>query len=172
VNLSEVIASRQSVRQFQPDREVSDEHVQALLEAATRAPSAGNVQPWHFCAVRDAALRQSLAGAAFGQSFVAQAPLVIVVCADAERSAARYGDRGRALYCLQDTAAAITNIQLTAVDLGLGSCWVGSFDETLAAEVLALPANLRPIAILPIGYPASFAATRPRRPLSEVSSRR
>jgi nitroreductase len=75
-----------------------------------RAPSAGNVQPWHFYAVRDAHLRQALAAAAFGQSFVAQAPLVIVVCADADRSATRYGDRGRTLYCFQDTAAAITNM--------------------------------------------------------------
>lgn len=172
MNLNEIIAGRQSVRQFQPDREVSLGQEQALLEAAIRAPSAGNVQPWHFYAVRDAALRQSLAAAAFGQSFVAQAPLVIVVCVDAERSAARYGERGRTLYCFQDTAAAITNIQLTAVDLGLGSCWVGSFDEAMAAEVLGLPANLRPVAMLPIGYPARLATPRPRRPLSEVSTRR
>lgn len=172
MHLNEVIASRQSVRQFQTDREVSPEQEQALLEAAIRAPSAGNVQPWHFYAVRDTASRQSLAAAAFGQSFVAQAPLVIVVCVDAERSAARYGDRGRTLYCFQDTAAAVTNIQLTAVDLGLGSCWVGSFDEAMATGVLGLPANLRPIAMLPIGYPARLATPRPRRPLSEVSTRR
>jgi nitroreductase len=171
VNLSEVIASRQSVRQFQPDREVSAGQEQALLEAAIRAPSAGNVQPWHFYAVRDAGLRQSLAAAAFGQSFVAQAPLVIVVCADAERSAARYGDRGRTLYCLQDTAGAITNIHLTAVELELGTCWVGAFDEAMASEVLKLPPNLRPVAILPIGFPSRLTTPRPRRLLSEVSTR-
>jgi nitroreductase len=172
MQLNEVIASRQSVRHFHPDREVSPSQEQALLEAAVRAPSAGNVQPWHFYAVRDAHLRQALAAAAFGQSFVAQAPLVIVVCADADRSATRYGDRGRTLYCFQDTAAAITNMQLTAVDLGLGTCWIGAFDETLAAEALGLPANLRPVAMLPIGYPAQLATLRPRRPLSEVSTRR
>jgi nitroreductase len=172
MDLREVIAGRQSVRHFQTDRDVSPADEQALLEAAIRAPSAGNMQPWHFYAVRDAVLRQSLAAAAFAQSFVAQAPLVIVVCVDAERSASRYGDRGRTLYCFQDTAAAITNIQLTAVDMGLGSCWVGKFDEAMAAEALGLPVNLRPVAMLPIGYPARVAALRPRRPLSEVSTRR
>jgi nitroreductase len=172
MDLREVIASRQSVRQFLPDREVSPADEEALLEAAIRAPSAGNLQPWHFYAVRDAGVRQSLAAAAFGQSFVGQAPLVVVVCADAEHSATRYGDRGRTLYCLQDTAAAVAFIQLTAVDLGLGSCWVGKFDEALAAEALGLPANLRPVAILPIGYASRLATPRPRRPLSDVSTRR
>jgi nitroreductase len=172
VNPTEAIANRQSVRQFDPGREVSPDQEQALLEAAIRAPSAGNVQPWHFYSIRDASLRRSLAAAAFGQSFVALAPLVIVVCADAERSATRYGDRGRTLYCFQDTAAAITNIQLTAVELELGSCWVGSFDEAMVAEVLGLPANLRPIAMLPIGHPVRLTAPRSRRPLSEVSTRR
>jgi nitroreductase len=75
------------------------------------------------------------------------------------------------LYCLQDTAAAVTNIQLTAVSLGLGSCWVGSFDESKTAEVLHLPPNLRPVAMLPIGYPDRLAAPRARRPLAEVSTR-
>jgi nitroreductase len=172
MHLDDVIAARQSVRQFVADREVAPEQEQALLEAAVRAPTAGNVQPWHFYVVRDAADRQSLAAAAFGQSFVAQAPLVIVVCVDAERCAARYGERGRSLYCFQDTAAAVTHIQLKAVDLGLGSCWVGSFDEAMAAEVLGMPGNLRPVAMLPIGYPARIAAPRPRRPLADVVTRR
>ncbi len=172
MDFNEVIGRRQSVRQFLSDRTVSPDQEQALLEAAIRAPSAGNVQPWHFHVVREAATRQELAAASFGQSFVAQAPLVIVVSVDPERSAARYGDRGRSLYCLQDAAAAITHIQLMAVSLGLGSYWVGAFDEAMAAEVLDLPANLRPVAMLPIGYPARVATPRPRRPLTDVTTRR
>jgi nitroreductase len=102
---------------------------------------------------------------------VAGAPVIIVVCADPERSAARYAQRGRELYCLQDTAAAAEHILLAAVALGLGGCWVGAFDESRAAKVLALPRHLRPVAILPIGKPAGERGIRtPRRPLHDTAS--
>jgi len=167
----QVLQARHSVRHFDPGIPVSAETVDRLLQAATAAPSAGNRQPWHFYVVRDPGARRDLAAAAFGQGFVAQAPVVIVVCADAEQSAERYGQRGRQLYCLQDTAAATAHILLAAVALGLGSCWVGAFDEGEAAHVLDLPAHHRPVAILPIGKPASEAAGRtPREPIQAVAS--
>ena len=153
-----VVDQRHSVRAFDPAAEVSPEAIERLLQAAIRSPSAGNRQPWHFYVVRDAAVRQGLAAAAYGQNFVAQAPVAIVVCADAEQSAGRYGDRGRELYCLQDTAAATAHILLAAVALGLGGCWVGAFDERQAAHVLDLPVRHRPVAILPIGKPAGSAS--------------
>jgi nitroreductase len=97
--------------------------------------------------------------------------VVIVVCADAEQSAARYGSRGRELYCLQDTAAAIEHILLAAVALGLGGCWVGAFDEREAARVLDLPGRHRPVAMLPIGKPAGSPPTRTgRRALETVAT--
>lgn len=167
----QVIDERHSVRAFDPDAEVSPETVERLLQAAVRSPSAGNRQAWHFYVVRAAAARQGLAAAAYGQDFVAQAPVVIVVCADPEQSAARYGGRGRELYCLQDTAAATTHILLAAVALGLGGCWVGAFDERQAAHVLDLPARHRPVAILPIGKPAGSSSTGTgRRALETVAS--
>lgn len=167
----EVVQARHSVRQFDPDVDVSPEEVERLLWAATRAANAGNRQPWHFYVVRDKAVRRGLAAAAYDQSFVAEAPLAIVVCADAEQSAGRYGERGRALYALQDTAAATEHILLAAVALGLGGCWVGAFDEGRAAQALSLPPRHRPVAILPIGRPASRPGTRsPRQPLSDVAS--
>ncbi len=169
----QVLEERHSVRSFDPTVEVPPETVERLLTAAIRAPSAGNRQPWHFYVVRDPALRQALAAAAYGQEFVAQAPLAIVVCADAEQSAGRYGQRGRELYCLQDTAAATEHILLAAVALGLGSCWVGAFDEQRAAQALNLPPQHRPVAILPIGKPAEKGTFRTsRRPLPAVVSYR
>jgi nitroreductase len=165
----QVLARRRSIRAFDPTKEVSDDQVQQLLQAAIAAPSAGNRQPWFFYVVRDLAVRQRLAQAAWGQDFVAEAPVAIVVCAEPERSASRYGDRGSGLYCLQDTAAASENILLAAVALGLGACWVGAFDEETAAQALNLPPTQRPVAILPIGHPAESPSRRPRRPLSEVS---
>jgi nitroreductase len=167
----QVLDKRRSVRDFDSSVEVSDEAVERLLQAAIQAPSAGNRQPWHFYVVRDAKVRQGLAGAAFGQSFVAEAPVAIVVCADPEQSAARYAQRGRDLYCLQDTAAAAEHILLAAVSLGLGGCWVGAFDEGRAAKVLGLPSTLRPVAILPIGKPAGESGIRTsRRAVREVAS--
>ena len=164
----QVIESRHSIRRFDPSVPVPPDTVDRLLTAAILAPSAGNRQPWHFYVVCDPHLRQGLVAAAYGQGFIAQAPVAIVVCADAEQSAGRYGDRGRQLYCLQDTAAAVENILLSAVALGLGGCWVGAFDEGEAARVLDLPGNHRPVAILAIGRPAEAPARRPRRPLGEV----
>lgn len=163
MDLWQAIEERHSVRAFDRGAEVSPQIVERLLQAAIRSPSAGNRQPWHFYVVRDAGARQGLAAAAYGQDFVAQAPLVVVVCADAEQSAARYGDRGRELYCLQDTAAATEHILLGAVALGLGGCWVGAFDERRAAQVLDLPARHRPVAILPIGPPAGKPPARTGR---------
>ena len=167
----QVLEERYSVREFDPRAEVSAELVDRLLEAAIRSPSAGNRQPWHFYVVRDAEMRQGLAAAAWGQQFVSQAPVVIVVCADAEQSAERYGPRGRDLYCLQDTASATTHILLAAVALGLGGCWIGAFDERRAARVLGLPQRYRPVAILPIGKPAGAPLRRTsRRPVASVAT--
>jgi nitroreductase len=167
----QVLKDRYSVRSFDPTEDISPETVERLLQAAIRAPSAGNRQPWHFYVVRDLEIRQGLAASAYGQGFVAQAPVVIVVCADAEQSAERYRQRGRELYCLQDTAAAAEHILLAAVASGLGGCWVGAFDERQAARVLELPHQHRPVAILPIGKPADAPVMRSsRRSLRAVVS--
>jgi nitroreductase len=159
----QVLENRYSVREFDLSMGVSPETVERLLTAAIRAPSAGNRQPWHFYVVRDLAVRRALAAAAYGQEFVSQAPVAFVVCADAEQSAGRYGQRGRELYCLQDTAAAIEHILLAAVALGLGGCWVGAFDEQSASRALNLPRRHRPVAIVPVGKPASTPSARTRR---------
>ncbi len=166
----DVVKERRSVRRFAPDRDVPLETVERILGAAIAAPSAGNRQPWHFIVVRRPEVKRSLAEAAYGQWFIADAPLTIVVCAIPGRSAARYGRRGTELYCLQDTAAATQNILLAVTALGLGACWVGAFDERAAARALDLPGQIRPVAIVPIGHPAErFAGRTSRRPLPEVT---
>ncbi len=163
MDLFEAMRRRHSVRSFAPDAEVSDGEVEVLLRCACTAPSAGNVQPWRFVVVRDHEVRRSLARAALGQGFVAQAPVAIVVCADLEAHARAYGRRGVELYAIQDTAAAVQNILLAATALGLGSCWVGAFHEGEVAETLGLPEHWRPLAILPIGRPARTGSQPPKR---------
>ncbi|MGE5554561.1 MAG: nitroreductase family protein [Betaproteobacteria bacterium] len=164
----DAIRERRSVRRFQ-SRPIPEATVGRLLECAVLAPSAGNVQAWHFYVVKDEERRQALAAAAHHQLFLAQAPVVVVVCADLPRIANRYGERGTSLYVIQDTAAAVQNILLAANAFGLATCWIGSFEEGEVAKVIGVdPAALRPVAIIPVGYPAEDPAQRPRRPLDEV----
>jgi nitroreductase len=163
----DLFEARYSCRSFRPTP-VPRATVERLLDAARWAPSAGGLQPWRFVVVTDEAARRSLAAAAFDQGFLATAPVVVVVCAVPEESAARYRDRGRGLYCLQDTAAATENLMLAATAHGLGSCWVGAFDEERAARSLDLPEGWRPVALVPIGEPAEAPPARSRRPLGAV----
>ncbi len=167
MDVFEAMEKRHSVRAFDTSREVPGELVERLLACACLAPSAGNVQPWRFVVVRDAALRRELAAAALGQDFVARAPVVIVVCADLEAHAASYGRRGVELYSIQDTAAAVQNILLGATALGLGTCWVGAFREEEVSRALGLDKALRPLALIPVGYP-----TRPGSQPRKIPHRR
>ena len=160
--------ARKSIRKFK-DKEIPKEMITTLLKAAKAAPSAGNCQPWTFYVITRKALISAIAEESLGQNFAGTAPLMIVVCADAPRSSARYLERGSSLYCIQDTAAAVQNILLCAHDIGLGACWCGAFDEADVAKKLDLPQNLRPVALLPIGYPAQIPVLRLRRPISEIS---
>lgn len=170
MDVFEAIKGRRSVRAY-ASREVSDETVERLIDAARWAPSAGNVQPWEFIIVRSSEIKRKLAAAALNQTFIEEAPVVIVVCADKQRSAQAYGSRGASLYCIQDTAAAIQNLHLAAYALGLGTCWVGAFREDQATEALGLPLHIRPVAIIPVGYPAEKPKPRPRRSLEEIIHR-
>jgi nitroreductase len=167
MDVFEAISGRRSVRSFRADG-VSDDFVKRLLEAARWAPSAGNVQPWDFVVVRKPDMKRALGEAAYGQAFIEAAPLVIAVCADERRSSRAYGARGKNLFCIQDTAAAVQNILLAAYSMGLGTCWVGAFDEEAVRGVLRVPDGVRPVALVPVGHPARVLGTRNRRPVSEV----
>jgi nitroreductase len=168
MDVFEAISSRRSVRSFRADA-VSDDDVKRLLEAAHWAPSAGNVQPWEFVVVRKPEMKRALAEAAYGQGFIETVPLVIAVCADEGRSSRAYGARGETLFCIQDTAAAVQNILLAAYSMGLGTCWVGAFDEEDVRIILRVPHGVRPVALVPVGHPAGVSGTRSGRPVSEVA---
>jgi len=151
----ECITSRHSIRKYDK-KDVPNELIGQIIEAGIHAPSAGNVQPWEFIVVKDKNTKKELALAALKQRHVEEAPVVIVVCADVVKSADRYGDRGKKLYCIQDTAAAIENMILTTNALGLGTCWVGSFEEEKVKSLLNIPEKLRPVALLTIGFPVTY----------------
>lgn len=153
MDVYEAIESRASVRDF-TNEDVPRSTVKKLLEAAVRAPTAGNLQPWRFYVVREGDVKKGLCEAAWGQPYVEQAPVVIVVCAELEVCARGYGSRGEGLYAIQDTAAAVENILLAVMAEGLGACWVGAFNEEAVSEALMLPGGIRPLAMVPIGHPA------------------
>jgi nitroreductase len=167
MDLSEAIKGRRSIRRFKKQK-VPEENITQLIEAASYAPSAGNIQPWHFIIAKKPALKKKLAEAAYHQTHIEEAPLIIVVCADEKKSAMGYGNRGRTLYCLQDTAAATQNILLTAYTLGLGTCWTGSFNEDEVKEAMNAPEGVRPVAMISVGYSDVIPRQRNRKLLSEI----
>jgi nitroreductase len=166
MNLLDIIKNRRSVREFK-DQEIPESSIDVLIEALRWAPSAGNLQSRKFYFVLNKDVKRKLAKAAFNQNFVASAPLTIVACID-RSIAGRYGDRGINLYCIQDAAASIMSLMLAAREQGLGSVWVGAFNESEVFEILGLTHNERPVAIVPVGYPASVPGTPPRRSKEEV----
>ena len=106
--------------------------------------------------------------ASYDQEFLVQAPLVLVFCAAPARSAVRYTERGETLYCIQDATIACTYAMLAATALGLGSVWVGAFDEDAVYKVIGTVLNQRPVAMLPIGYPNETPRIRTRRALDDI----
>jgi len=152
MELSEAIMNRRSIRKYK-DTQVDDDQINKIIEAGVWAPSAGNLQGWEVIVVKDHETKVKLAVACYIREFIAQAPVVFVMCAYKRRSGATYGDRGRDLYCIQDAACAAQNMLLTIYDLGLSACWNGSFDEDSVSDLLKIPEGVRPVAIITVGYP-------------------
>jgi len=167
MDLFDAIKNRRSIRTFKSDP-VPETLLKEILEAAQWAPSAGNCQARGFIIVKNPEIKRRLCEAALEQSFIEEAPVDIVVCANEERSAAVYGGRGRNLYCILDAAAAVQNILLAAHALGLGTCWVGAYSDEEVAKALDLPEWIKPIAIIPIGYPAEKPSPPRRIPLESL----
>jgi nitroreductase len=163
----EVIRERRSIRRFE-ERPVEEEKLNAILEAANAAPSAGNLQAYEIYLVKDQAARARLASTLPQMEFFAGVPVILVFCANPERSVLRYSDRGRTLYSVQDATIACTHAMLAATALGLASVWVGAFREKAISEALPLPESLRPVALLPIGYACETVKPRPRRTLDTI----
>ena len=163
MNIFEAIKKRRSVRSFL-DKPIEDEKLTAVLEAGRLAPSAGNRQECRFVVVEDRDVRRRIAVAANGQSFVGEAPVVIVACAVTN---------GHVMSCGQpcypiDVAIALDHISLAAVELGLGTCWIGAFNEGKVKEILGIPEEVRVVELMPIGYPATMAVKEKNRlPLSK-----
>ncbi len=160
----EVVRQRRSVRRYRPDP-VPQTKIDHVLEAARLAPSWANGQCWTFIVVTDPKVKRRLAEA--GNEWIEQAPTIIAACADPEKS----GVKGDQRYYLLDIGIAFEHLVLAAADEGLGTCWVGWFDEKTAKGALGVPDDVRVVALTPLGYPEEAPEARPRRSLGEIVRR-
>lgn len=156
----DIIKSRSSVRKYE-DRPIEEEKLQTILEAARLAPSSSNSQPWHFYVVRDKhkikelARKMPLGTHVVINSFIEQAPVVVVATAgplSLLRSAISYLVNRYWHYI--DVAIAMEHMALAAWELGIGSCWIGWFDQKKVKKLLDIPEDEEVIDLLTLGYPA------------------
>lgn len=152
MKLSELILNRKSVKHYEK-KDVKSWMVSELLEAARMAPSSGNAQNWRFIVARSPDVRTALAGASLRQYWMTTAPVFIVVCSDNTKLKSLYRKRGEK-YAIENCAVAASFIMLKAVELGLGTCWVGAFDDSKVSHILGLDKGITPEIILTVGYPA------------------
>jgi len=195
MDVIETIRRRRSIRRFL-DNEIPDDILTTLLEAFRLAPSSGNRQPYKFVVVRDKAARAALAsacrynpGRANGHEFISNAPLIIVACGHEKEAITRFyrdgncylttdrtvsqieKDAERPVWNMMplDIAIALDYIDLTAVSLGLGTCWVASLDELEVKRIIEVPDEYRVISTIVIGYPAiPWPQPRPRKELKKL----
>jgi nitroreductase len=163
-----LLKKRRMVRSFR-NKEVGDGLVMYLLRNAQKAPSAGFLQQQEFIVVKDHDTKTKLAEAAVAQDFVSQAPVVIVVCSNTDRVVKKYGERGVRFYSIIDGAFSSMLILLSVINKGLGACFVGAFEDDKVSKILQLPKHVRPIGIIPIGYPNEPAEKLCRIALEEVT---
>ncbi len=194
MELTDVIAARRSIRKFKQE-DISTDSVRVLLDAARLAPSGSNLQPARFIVAQSVASKEAL-GRCTPYKFIAKAAVIFVCCADLATITTRDARVGELLqegafegvdmdmndpsavspaldaeavkaYLTMNVAIAIEHIVLKAVDLGLGSCWLGRFDRDKVRKFLALDENIYPVVLLPVGYPDQLPKARPRFPLDK-----
>lgn len=155
------IMARRSVRKYQP-KPVPQEDLTTILEAGRQAPSAANRQPWHFVVVCDEAQKRKLAEACSGQTWMADAGVIIAGIGKPQVNEKWYP---------VDVAIAMQNMILAATALGYGTCWIGAFDGEQVAQLLGVPSECKVVALTPVGVPADQPGARPRMALGEFASR-
>jgi nitroreductase len=148
MDVDSVILQRTSVRSYRAEP-VSEKVLESLVNIACHAPSWMNKQCWHFIIVTDTLVIQDIAKTSLTNHWMKQAPSLVMVCADPHLSGTREGME----YYLVDAAIAMDHLILSAASKGLGSCWIGSFNEEKIKDILGIPPRIRIVALTPLGYP-------------------
>jgi nitroreductase len=163
MNVFDAIRLRRSIRAFR-DEPIEEEKLLRVLQAGRLAPSAKNRQEWRYVVVRDRELRRRVAVASNNQYFIAEAPVVIVGCATMVDYVL---SGGQPAYTI-DVSISMDHMTLQAVEEGLGTCWIGSFKEDEIKQILNIPAEMRIVEVMPLGYPKSLPDPKPRKELEEI----
>jgi nitroreductase len=159
------IRQRRSVRAYKAV-EVEEEKLKKILEAARLSPSASNRQEWKFIVVRNEETKKKLAKAAFGQSFIGKAPVVLVACGTESKTIMACGQPAYTV----DVSIACAFMILQAHELGIGTCWIGAFKEDEVKKILKIPDSVRIVAMIPLGYPDEDPSQRSRKGLDQIIS--
>lgn len=168
MDVTECIQTRRTIRKYS-NKEVEWDKIATILDAGRLAPSAGNLQNWKFISVDDPEKKQALAAASLQQDWIAEAHTLIIIIAEPLKAERYYGLRGERLYTIQNCAAAAENMILQAHSLGLGTAWIGAFEEESVKRTLGLPDEVRPQIILTIGYAAETVEKPAKFPLESIT---
>ena len=162
----DVLYSRQSTRSF-TDRVVTKSEIHSMIDAAIHAPNACNMQSWHYYIITDPAVKQRFSDESVCAKWVSEAPVIFVICTDAEELKQRFGEKGE-VFALQDTAAATGNLLLCATDMGLRGCIIGAFDTDKCRTLLSVPPKMDIAMIVPVGEPDEPTVPKKRKPIEVV----
>ena len=157
------LRGRRSIRKYS-EKPVEEEKINKVLEAARLSPSASNLQNWKFIVVRDPKKIAEMLKAAHHQPFVGEAPVILVACGTDPDSVMACGQHK----CSIDLSIATAYMILEAYEQGLGTCWLGRFDETMVRKILDIPENVRVVAVTPLGYAQEEPMARPRKSMEEI----
>lgn len=166
MELFEAIIGRRSIRKF-TEQPIEFEKLMIMLDAARYAPSSGNLQNWKFILVTEKDKIRKMFDYCMQQDVFNTAQAAIIVCAEADYAEKFYGLRGKRIYSIQNCASAIQNMLLTAYDLGLGTVWIGGFDEDAVMQNFDIPEDVRPQAIILVGYSAEEPEPKEMKPLQD-----
>ncbi|MCX8036486.1 MAG: nitroreductase family protein [Candidatus Sumerlaeia bacterium] len=158
MDVMQAIRIRRSVRSYQ-ETPIPTDLLDRLLDALRLAPSACNYQPWRFIVVTNRETRTRLAAACRNQNFIAQAPVIIVGCGFPAKAYQRMGGSGNSVDI--DVAIAFDHLMLAAAEAGLGTCWIGAFEEKAVKEILGVPDEAKVVALTPLGYPTEPGLLHP-----------
>jgi len=164
MNIYETIEKRRSVRSYRSDEPVSEESLKKILEAGRLAPSAHNAQEYKFVVVKSADTRKKLAKASSEQRFIAEAPIIIVAVS---LNPEHLMSSGVPAYAV-DVAIAIDHMTLAAVEEGLGTCWIGAFNQEEVKRILNIPEKYKVVVLLPLGVPYEEPGVKSRKSLKEL----
>jgi nitroreductase len=163
MDVFDAIRQRNSVRNYK-ETEVEEDKLKRILEAARLSPSASNRQDWKFIVVRNKETKKKLAKAAFGQSFIGEAPVVIVACGTEPKAIMSCGQPTHTV----DVSIACAYLILQAYELGLGTCWIGAFKQDEIKKILSIPEHVKVVAITPLGYPNQPPSQKFRKSLDQI----